>query len=327
MAFFDKSLDELRRYRPAREEPDDFDAFWQTTLAESPVDSSVLACEPFETPLATVEAFDVTFSGWLGQPIKAWLLLPRHRTGPLPTVVQYLGYKAGRSVPWNWLTWTAFGFAHVVMDNRGQGGGGKTTGITPDINPFGHGASAPGFLTSGVEDPTRYYFRRLITDAVRAVDAVKLLPAVDRDRVAVLGGSQGGGLALSVAGLRDDVAGMIADVPCLCHYRRGSQITDQGPYAEISRFLMSHRFEVEPVMRTLSYFDGVNFAARARCPGWFSVGLMDKICPPSTVFAAYHAYAGPSQIEVFTYNGHEGGAQYDVPRKLGALQEVLGVQG
>ena len=35
MAAFDLPLDQLRAYRPERTEPDDFDAFWAETLAES----------------------------------------------------------------------------------------------------------------------------------------------------------------------------------------------------------------------------------------------------------------------------------------------------
>ncbi|MFE5340514.1 acetylxylan esterase [Isoptericola sp. NPDC056578] len=324
MAFFDKPLDDLRAYRPEPEEPADFDAFWKQTLDTAAAAATAPEQVPFDAGLATVEVRDVTFSGWAGQPVKAWLLLPRERSGPLPAVVQYIGYNGGRGVPWEWLTWSAAGYAHLVMDNRGQGGGGKTTADTADVAPEGHGSSSPGFLTRGIEDPAKHFYRRLITDAVRAVDAVKALPELDPTRVAVLGGSQGGGLALAVAGLRDDLAGVIADVPFLSHYRRASQITDEGPYSEIARYLKGHRFEVEDVMRTLSYFDATNFAARARCPGWFSVALMDKICPPSTVFAAYHRYGGPAEIEVFPYNGHEGGAAYDMPRKLAALAGVLG---
>ena len=324
MALFDKPLDELRAYRPEPEEPADFDAFWKQTLDAAAAVATEPVAVPYDAGLATVEVHDVTFSGWAGQPVKAWLLLPRHRTGPLPAVVQYIGYNGGRGIPYEWLTWSAAGYAHLVMDNRGQGGGGKTTADTPDVAPEGHGSSSPGFLTRGIEDPAKHYYRRLITDAVRAVDAAKQLPDVDPERVAVLGGSQGGGLALAVAGLRDDVAGVIADVPFLSHYRRASQITDLGPYSEIARWLKGHRFEIETAMRTLSYFDATNFAARARCPGWFSVALMDKVCPPSTVFAAYHRYGGPAQIEVFPYNEHEGGGAYDTPRKLAALAEVLG---
>jgi len=296
MALFDKPLDELRAYRPEPEEPADFDAFWKQTLDAAAAASAEPVAVPYDAGLTTVEVHDVTFSGWAGQPVKAWLLLPRHRTGPLPAVVQYIGYNGGRGVPWEWLTWSAAGYAHLVMDNRGQGGGGKTTADTPDVAPEGHGSSSPGFLTRGIEDPAKHFYRRLITDAVRAVDAGEL---------------------------PHGLAGVIADVPFLSHYRRASQITDAGPYAEIARWLKGHRYEIETAMRTLSYVDATNFAARATCPAWFSVALMDKICPPSTVFAAYHRYGGPAQIEVFPYNEHEGGGAYDTPRKLAALAEVL----
>jgi cephalosporin-C deacetylase len=318
----DLTLAELHDYRPAIEEPADFDQFWQQTLDEAggPVTATFT---PYDAGLSTVDVFDVTFSGWGDQPIKGWLLLPRQRTGRLPAVVQYIGYGGGRGVPYQWLTWSAAGYAHLVMDTRGQGGGGWATADTADIAPEGHGSSTPGFMTRGIEDPRRYYYRRLITDAVRAVDAVKQAPDVDPERIAVLGGSQGGGLALAVGGLRSDVRAVLADVPFLCHYRRASEITDSEPYSEIARWLQGHRFAVDRAFNTLSYFDGVNFAARSRCPAWFSVGLMDPISPPSTVFAAYHRYAGPAQIEVFAYNGHEGGEEYDMPRKLTALRSAL----
>lgn len=246
---FDMPLERLREYRPDPEEPADFDAFWAKTLTET-------GRHGLDAGFATVDVFDVTFRGWGGQPVKAWLMLPRVRSGPLPAVVQYIGYNGGRGIPYSWLTWSALGYAHLVMDNRGQGGGGKNTADTPDIGPDGHASSSPGFLTRGIEDPYRHYYRRLITDAVRAVDAAKAHGAVDASRVAVLGGSQGGGLALAVAGLRDDVVAVVADVPFLCHYRRASQITDAGPYAEIARWLSGHRFRIDEAMETLSYFDG-----------------------------------------------------------------------
>jgi cephalosporin-C deacetylase-like acetyl esterase len=75
-----------------REEPSGFDAFWQETLEEArafPLDATF---EPVAYGLKTVEAFDGTFRGYAGQPIKAWLLLPRHRSEPLPCVVEYIGY-------------------------------------------------------------------------------------------------------------------------------------------------------------------------------------------------------------------------------------------
>ena len=73
-------------------------------------------------------------------------------------------------------------------------------------------------------------------------------------------------------------------------------------------YLAIHRDVVDETFTTLSYFDGVNFARRATAPARFSVALMDPIVLPSTVFAAYNDYAGDDrEIDVYPYNGHEGG--------------------
>ena len=84
-------------------------------------------------------------------------------------------------------------------------------------------------------------------------------------------------------------------------------MTDEEPYRELTNYLSIHRDLEAAAFRTVSYADGVNFAARATAPALFSVGLMDDICPPSTVFAAYNHYAGPKEIRVWPYNGHEAG--------------------
>src|SRR5690606_40367495 len=58
-------------------------------------------------------------------------------------------------------------------------------------DPVGHGPAQPGFLTRGLEDPDGYYYRRLYTDAARAVDAARALPGADPEKVVVAGTSQG----------------------------------------------------------------------------------------------------------------------------------------
>ena len=117
---------------------------------------------------------------------------------------------------------------------------------------------------------------------------------------------------------------VLPEVPFLCHYRRATHLIATMPYAEISSYLKAHRDQVDQVFRTLSYFDGVNFAARATAPALFSVGLMDEICPPSTVYAAYNHYAGPKQIKAYEYNNHEGGGSFHTLEKLRFLQALWG---
>lgn len=321
MAYFDLPYEELKTYCPPRQEPEDFDAFWQQTLAEArahPLNASFI---PVDFGLSTVDSFDVTFSGYAGQPIKGWLLLPRSRTAPLPCVVQYIGYGGGRGFPFEWLLWPSVGYATLVMDTRGQGSAWRK-GDTPDPEPEGSSPHHPGFMTQGIQKPETYYFRRLIVDAVRAVETARAHPAVDADRIAITGGSQGGGLALIVSGLELSVAVTMPDVPFLCHYRRATEITDSYPYQEIVRYCHVHRDKVETVFQTLSYFDGVNFAVRSRAKALFSAGLMDDTCPPSTVFAAYNHYAGPKQITVYPYNQHEGGESFQALEQIKYLKQI-----
>lgn len=321
MAFFDLPLNELQTYRPERTEARDFDAFWQATLGEARQHALATRLTPVDYGLRTLDSFDVTFSGYAGQPVKGWLLLPHQRQAPLPAIVEYIGYGGGRGFPTDWLFWPSLGYAYMVMDTRGQGSS-WLQGDTPDVPSDGANPYAPGFMTQGVLNPKTYYYRRVFTDAVRALEVMLEHPEVDAQRVAVTGGSQGGGITLAVSGLAPKAAAVMPDVPFLCHMRRATQITDSHPYNEIAGYCKVHRDKVEQVFNTLSYFDGMNFAARAQAPALFSVGLMDDICPPSTVFAAYNAYAGMKDIRIYTYNYHEGGENYQALEKARFLSQL-----
>jgi len=322
MALFDLPLDQLERYAPAVPEPADFDAFWRSTLAETATGPVLVDVRTHPTDLPLFDCWDVTFAGFGGDPVRAWFTRPAGVDAELPAVVEYLGYGRGRGLPHERLTWPAAGYAHLLMDSRGQGGQYGTGGDTPD--PHGAALGGPGPVTRGILAPRDYYYRRLITDAVRAIEAVHALPGVDAARVVAAGNSQGGGLALAVAGLVPDLAGLVSTAPFLCHIQRAIDLTDAAPYGEIVNFLAVHR-EAEPAARhTLSYVDGVGFARRAVAPAHFGVGLRDTVCPPSTVFAAYNQYgaangrtAPPDRtMHVYPFNGHEGGEAVHVRRQL-----------
>jgi cephalosporin-C deacetylase len=320
MALIDLSLQELREYRPQRDEPADFDEFWRETLAVARSHPLALAHEPVDTGLPLISVDDVTFAGYDGQPIKAWLVRPAEAAEPLPCIVEYCGYGGGRGLPHEQLYWASAGYAHLLMDTRGQGGGWRV-GDTPD-DAAGAGPSINGYMTRGIQSPETYYYRRLYTDAVRAVEAARAHPAVDAGRVYVKGSSQGGGIAIAVSGLVGDLSGVLPEVPFLQCFRRATEITDSYPYKEIGAFLATQRTKVDEVFRTLSYFDGVNFAARANAPALYSVALMDDVCPPSTVFASYNHYAGAKEISVYPYNGHEGGGPFAAPTQLEYLRKL-----
>ncbi|MFV2022556.1 acetylxylan esterase [Micromonospora sp. LOL_023] len=330
MALFDLPLPQLETYAPAVAEPADFDAFWKSTLDEAANREILIDVRPEPTDLRLLDTWQISFTGFSGDPVNAWYTRPAGVDTALPAVVEYLGYGRGRGLPLDRLTWPVAGYAHLLMDSRGQGDQYGNGGDTPDPHITVDGG--PGPVTRGIADPAGYYYRRLITDAVRAVTAVRALPGVDPTRVVAAGNSQGGGLALAVAGLVGDLAALISTVPFMCHWQRAIEITDTEPYGDVARYLAVHRGAESAVRTTLSYFDGVTFAKRAMAPAHFGVGLRDTVCPPSTVFAAYNHYGAGNgrpespqrEIHVYPFNGHEGGEAEQVRRQLRWLRALLG---
>lgn len=326
MAHVDLPLSDLRAFAPEVAEPADFDAFWERTLTESRSAGGAVEMTPVTPGLAGVELFDVTFPGFGGHPIKGWYARPAGVADALPCLVEIAGYGGGRGLAFEHTLWPSAGYAYFILDTRGQGSTWGAGGDTAD--PVGSAAATPGYMTRGILEPEQYYFRRVITDAVRAVDAVKGLPGVDAARIVFKGASQGGGVTLGVAGLVPDLAAVMPDVPFLCHFERAVAMADTLPYPEIRNYLAVHRDATEAVFRTLSYVDGVNFAKRATAPSLWSIALMDDVCPPSTCFAAFNRYGeraggASKRVEVYPYNGHEGGGGHQVARQLAFVAELF----
>lgn len=308
MALTDLPLSTLRTFRPNIAEPADFDDFWEMTLTDARSESSPFVLQPAETPISEIIVEDLTFAGFAGEPIRAWVTRPR-TDQPRPAVVQFIGYGGGRGIPGDRIQWAAAGYVHVLMDTRGQGSVWGSGGDTPD--PHGSDGAVPGFMTRGISSPETYYYRRLFTDGALLVDVVAGWDFVDAARIAVTGASQGGGAAIAVAALNPRVSAVMPDVPFLCHFERSIEMTPAAPFTEIATYLGHRRDQVHTVLRTLSYMDGANFAARITVPALFSVGLMDPVVLPSSVFAAFNRLASDdAEIEVYPYNAHEGGEMF-----------------
>ena len=322
MPWFDLPEAQLREYRTSTPEPEDLDGFWAARLAEA----AEAAAPPVltrhaEDAYGAVRVYDVEFSGARGDRIRGWLLLPPG-TAAVPVVVTFIGYGGGRGLPVEHLVLPAIGIAALVMDTRGQGGS-WTVGATGDPGRESDGPEYPGVMTRGITRPETYYYTRLMTDAARAVDVAAALDEVDRSRIAVQGASQGGGLALAAAALRPDLVSVChADVPFLCDLQRAVGLTGEYPYREVANFLAQQVDLAEQALDTLRYVDCALLARRIRATTLMSVGLMDEICPPSTVFAAYHEIDAAKELAVHAFGGHSVPAAH-LERRLRHLRATL----
>ena len=165
-------------HKSTAKKPDDFDAFWSGTLAETeklPLDVSLEPLPMRSTP--EVEVFEAHYSSYGGLRIAGWYARPRHPDGPLPGLLHVPGYAGEPFFP---SPLADDGYAVFSAAPRGKL---RSNGV---FNP-----GYPGLLTHNIHDRDSYGYRGFYMDAVRAFDLLMQLPEVDSNRVGVMGGSQG----------------------------------------------------------------------------------------------------------------------------------------
>jgi cephalosporin-C deacetylase len=298
MVFKDLSQAELRNYRPASTRQPDFDQYWQEALAESAATPLDVDVQRVAYPVEGLRVARVYYRGGAEGRICGWLLVPEGARGA-PGMVFYHGYSGGKGEVSDYLGWALQGYAVLAIDVRGQSGESTDHAAYP-------GGHVSGWLTMGILDPRRYYYRGVYLDCVRAVDVLAAQDGVDGARIGVSGVSQGGGLSVVAAALHPRVRLAMPSVPFLCHFGRAMEMAEGGPYPELSLYCNRFPRHAEQVERTLSYVDGMNLAPRITCPVLMTVGLRDGICPASTVYATFNAIsAEPKELLVFPYGAHE----------------------
>ena len=297
MPSIDMPLEQLRKYLPPLYRETDFEAYWKSTVAEAvkqPLNAELI---PYQLPARGIQCYAVRFDGFQGGRIAGWYLRPDSR-GKMPGVCFYHGYSGRGSRPLDLVEYASQGMCVLSMDCRGQNGQSQDAAVYPEGYQM-------GWMTQGIREPQKYYYRYVFADAVRAAELLARREEVDEKRIAVSGISQGGGLTLAAAALSDRPILALPDIPFLCDYRRAITIAGAGPYQEIPTFLKAFPNLMEQVFRTLSYCDCMNLAPWIKCRTVISNCLWDDVCPPSTIFAVYNHMIGQKQIEVYPFHKHE----------------------
>jgi cephalosporin-C deacetylase-like acetyl esterase len=196
----------------------------------------------------------------------------------------------------------------------GYGGNMKPVDLFDDLivfsfNPRGHGNSQQDvegrprdYWIRGLDDKEGYYYQGAYLDCVRAVDFLCSREEVDPGRIAVKGGSQGGGLSFSTAALDQRISLCIPHIPFLTNWELYFK-TSHWP--EMDRWIEGKESRTwKSTLQTLSYFDTMNMAPWIECPVFMGVGLQDSICPPVTNFAVYNRLKGKREFLVYPEAKH-----------------------
>ncbi len=310
MPLVDMPLEQLKVYEGISPKPADFDAYWETALAEMRALDPEVSLTPsdFQAPFA--DCFDMYFTGVHGARVYAKFLRPKNVTGKIPAVLHFHGYS-GASAPWTvYLGYVAAGYAVFAMDCRGQGGKSEDVGGVLGNTLHGH-------IIRGLdsEDPHRLLFRDIFLDTAELAKIAMDMPEINETRVGCFGGSQGGALTIACASLEPRIKAAAPMYPFLCDYRRVWEMDmAERAYAELKEYFRHfdprHEREDE-VFTKLGYIDLQFLAPRIKAKLMMGTGLMDNVCPPSTQFAAYNKMTCEKSVKIYPDFGHEGLPGFD----------------
>ena len=304
MPLLDKPLHELKEYRGINPRPGDFDAYWDKALKELDATKPNVEMKPVDV-LGNINAelFDLYFTGVGGARVYAKYLRPKGAT-KAPAVLQFHGYSASSGDWSDKLNFVSQGFAVAALDCRGQGG------LSED-NSQVVGNTREGHLIRGLDGPPeKLLYRQIFLDTAQLARIIMSQPEINPDRVASMGGSQGGALALVCAALEPRIRLTASVFPFLSDYRRVWEMDlAKDAYNDLKQYF--RRFDPfhersDEIFTKLGYIDIQFLAQRIKADVLMGITLMDNICPPSTQFATYNKIVSKKESLIFRDFGHEG---------------------
>lgn len=197
--------------------------------------------------------------------------------------------------------------------------------VNMDLSQYANlaGGALSGYQTFNLEDPDRFYYKRVYMGCVRANDFLTSLPQFDGVNLGVTGGSQGGALSIVTAALDPRVKFLGAYYPALSDLT-GFLIGRAGGWPHMFNKDNVDAVSTKDKIRTTGYYDVVNFGRLVKVPGMYSWGFNDETCPPTSMHAAYNVITAPKTLKLFVETGHW---QFPEQREgmEGWLQTKLGV--
>jgi cephalosporin-C deacetylase len=138
-------------------------------------------------------------------------------------------------------------------------------------------------LTGQLDRPEGAYYQGALADMMRAMDFAASRGDLDPDRIALVGGSQSGGMSLVVGALDPRVKAVVAHVPFLCDMPLAARASQSLVRTLLDRAGKNN----DAALATLSYFDPISFGDKIHVPVLMSAGGKDKTCPAETIQAVF----------------------------------------
>jgi len=284
-------------YAPEKILPDltsrgDFKKFWDDSRRElDKVPAAFELNHQAKLSKGALDVYEVTMRSLGSVRVSGWYEVPKS-PGPHPAVLRFPGYGQ------NMRPIARFDDIAVFSFNvRGHGNSQEDIAGKPQ-----------NYWIRGLDDKDTYYYRGAYMDCIRAMDFLCSRKEVDPKRIAVIGGSQGGGLSLATAAMDKRVSLCAPGIPFLTNWEKYFRTTN---WPEMNKWIAAQDQRTwDSTLKTLSYFDTMNMGPWIHCSVFMGVGLQDSICPPPTNFAVYNRVKGRKQYRVYPQANHSLGPRH-----------------
>lgn len=280
-------------------EPADFDAFWKKAVTDDskyPLEYTKERSEMYSTDKMDCYLVDLKVPGKHVKNMYGYLFIPKGE-GKYPAVLCPPG--AGVKTIKEPLRHRYYGEGGMIRAEI------EIHGAHPEMSEkeFAELRKSKGdYFKIGLDNPEAYYMKDVYLGCRRWLDLLASLPEFNGEDLYLQGGSQGGALAITTSALDPRVKACVANHPALSDMN-GYLGDKTGGYPH--HFRGDRKGEATPEkVKTLEYFDVVNFAKRLKCPVRMTWGFNDNTCPPTTSYEVYNVITSPKEAELTPINEH-----------------------
>lgn len=293
----------VEKIQPFTKMPGDFDQFWKQNLDELkqvPLSYTKELATEYCTDKIDCYLLKIRV-GRRGQSVYAYLTCPKQMTkGAHPVVLcpPGAGVKTIKE-PLRHKYYAENGFIRMEMEIHGLDP--RLPKETFDDISRAFNTDPTGYLESGIDNRDRYYMKHVYQALVRCIDVLTQMPEWDGRNVAVQGGSQGGALAIVTAGLDQRVTQCVVNHPALSDM---AGYTEKGRTGGYPHYVRKPGLYTDANIRTMAYYDVVNFARRVKAPVYMTWGYNDNTCPPTTSYAVWNTLQCEKEALLTPVNEH-----------------------
>jgi cephalosporin-C deacetylase len=286
---------------PGAKCPPDFNAYWDNikeTLNKLPVNIHKTAVEGPDVEKGYLcENLEINCPG--PKPVRGYFARPENaavKSLPIVLLVHAAGVKGSwcRSEPENAMKYARKGALCFDLNAHGM-----LNGQPESYYSELESGELKTYWLQGITNREEIYFRGMYLRLLRTIDFLTSMPEWDGKRILVIGESQGGGQALIAAGLDPRVSAVVAIVPAMCDWF--------GPLAgRMGGWPQPYESDAskEDMQKALPYFDAANILKNSKAIIYTEIGLIDMVCPSTSVYAAINQAPGQKIIYTVPYRPH-----------------------